>query len=393
MEINKIMADEITKTEKTKRGRKAATETEAESPANNADFGAGDDKNDGPILFFSHGPECERLPPIGDQNWIGRLADVAYWSGYFGGTPAQIAIRILAGDALGLKPANALFDLTINAGGSVAWRHDGNFQNTVDAIDLKAAQDNAAAGVGIERNAKSGVMDPAGVVVDISTGRPATLSNGESITVPEPDAKPESANPGPVLESPGEPSLPGPQGGNVDPGPVSVDKAAESASIPGTDPAIDPIDAEFDRVTAPDPPAEPASPFESKAVDTSAAAGLDVQATLDYWRQTIETRLRDLGFVEAKVSDKLNEFAEKSSAAKKVMFEQCEQMHAERLQPMRDRVLLALEKDGKGTPESRQGFFFYAEVPDDPASWTYREASRAWATIEKDFPDLAKAVA
>lgn len=381
-----------------------------ETPANNADFGAADgndrtaieDKLIQQILFFSHGPEGDRLPPIGDQNWIGRLADVAFWSGYFNGTPAQLAIRILAGDAAGLRPAQSLFDLAINGEGSIAWRQAGNFTQTADAIETKTAADNAAAGVGIERNAGSGVE---GLRDEFGSGSPAGIVVGYDFKA----AAAAEANKGPLTSTADETAQPGLDPGNVGPGPVSVEGRDESASIPGNET----VDEEFDRVTRPDPPAagddiesqierdfpglgipsEPASPFESKAVDTSAAAGLDVQATLDYWKQTIEVRLRDLGFDDAKVSNKLNEFAEKSSAAKKAMFEQCEQMHAERLKAVRDRVLLALEKDGKGTAESRQGFFFYAEVPDDVDAWTYREASRAWATLEKDFPELAKAVA
>lgn len=345
--------------------------------------------------FFTIGVEADRLPPIGSDNWIGRLADVAYHSGYFQATPAQLAIRILAGDALNLRPAESLFDLTVSAEGSIAWRGAGNFSTTSDQIGLDRI--NAAAGDALEGNAVKDVADrklkeitngydgPAGSVVDIATGKPAVLQNRESVasviekikenpdatnfykkTGPEP-RKVENAIPDPP---PSAKELPLPtvaESGKEDARPQSGEKAAQFEPIPEHNSGSELRNA-------------------VPATLAAAADGLEVGATISNWRLKIESNLRDLGFNDGKVADKVSEFDSKNSLQKKAMFEQSEMLYKERTETKRSEVLAALTADGKPDNESRIGFFLYAEVPDDPATWTYNDAIRAWLSLDMRKP-------
>lgn len=360
------------------------------------------------------GVECDRLPPIGPNNWVGRLADVAYMSGLFGDDlPAQIAIRILAGDALGLTPANSLFDLKVSAAGSITWNQAGNYLNTADQIEI--AKPNAAAGDAVEQNAADGVKDPSKsnvlampnqdgprlkTIADY-TGSDKAANKGPLTSADETDRAAETveANSGPVLSEDPEPSPDSLQPGKDDAGPQSGDLAGQSEPI-GDDPTtigFDPADpggdytvkAEIDMRTG---EIKSATIEPGSRPDMSAAAGLDVEATIGVWRTTIESNLRSLEFSDAKVEDKLKEFDGKNAIAKKAMFEQSESLIVARTEAKRFDVLRALANDGKTSLDQMKGFFFFADVPFDPKDWTYSEAAQAWRTLETEYPEVAKSI-
>jgi hypothetical protein len=231
-------------------------------------------------MFFTFGgleDQSDRLPALGRDNAIGRLADVAFASGYFGKlTPAQLALRIYVGESLGLKPAAALFDLEIargDRGPSVRWVPGQPAQAAADAIAWdqgeqvsdgpqsgtiasrpikyydretgKEIEPGTAAAIKVRESRKRELIRmPAGNVVEFDGGdtyRPATIEHGETarITNLQPGDKPgdivaaaemldaataaidENANNGPVL--PTEPE-PGPNSLETEP----IDSSQES---------------------------------------------------------------------------------------------------------------------------------------------------------------------
>lgn len=389
-----------------------------ETPANNDAGGVVDDAR--ALAFFTIGVEADRLPPIDDprgpgRSSLGALADVAYFSGYFPGlTPAQLAIKILTGIYLEADPMVALFDLVIEPGGRVGWKDNRRAAsaNTEPAFPAAAFDvDSNPIGTVIEFRRpidenpipKAGRQEPGGVIVDVATGEAVELADGESLELEQPE--PGEANRGPLTETESEPGQPSPQTVNDDAGPQSGELAAESEpanddalGFPTEPAATDPfespaepetVDQEFDRVTAADPPAiTPAAALRASSLGPETLAGIEVGATIATWRNSIERWIRELEFAMDVVVVKLSKFDQATTTEKKTMFDQAKGLYEMRLSTKRGDVLLALARDGKTSLEQMAGTFAYFEVPDDPETWTYTDAIKAFRIIESETPKL-----
>lgn len=230
----------------------------------NADEGvagpADDSPSRKPLVTFTDG---ETLPPIGKDNEVGRLADVAFASGYFGDkTPAQLAILMLAGDVIDATPINALFDLDV-IDGRLYYKRDPSYITARGLYeDLTAG---GFAGPELPPNPPTGpggkvvsIKFPGGQAIDLP--EPVTIEPGDTIRIegPEyaaaaedpsviglrldlsdgkiseiPPAKLEMAVPGvsrPSDEPADERPLGQAQDVAADPGPESVEARAESAA-------------------------------------------------------------------------------------------------------------------------------------------------------------------
>lgn len=407
---------------KKKRGRRSST-TETNNTQDGVNAGGTDVANPsppepGPIQFFSYDdPLCPSLPPIGIENETGRLADVAFASGYFApATPAQLAIRMLVGEALGLSPVVALFDVELGPGGSVQYKPGQPAQTAGDAIDATAAEnrrilDNAESDVNRSDNAGGDVVPfrpaevPADVKEALAAGDWTDEANNGPVLKTEPESDADALEP--------KQSDPGPQSGETAAGltPIAGDAAADDLGFPTDEPTSDEIAkaiAEFDGPAA-DPfesPAEPGPaaddieaqierdfpglglPASPAGINPEVLEGIEVGATIAVWRKTIGDQMRELGFATEKVVEKLATFDAGTTLNKKQMAEQCNALYLSRLGTKRSDVLIALAKDGKKSVEEMAGFFTYAEVPAEPASWTYAEALKAFKTIEREFPNL-----
>jgi hypothetical protein len=380
---------------------------------------------DGIIYGPADDPAGVTLPAVGRENEIGHWADVAFMSGYFPGkTPSQLAIQLLVGDALGLRMANALFDLEIEPDGIIRWKSRQPAAAAGDAIDVAGV--NKATPIQARQ-------DPAGVVVDISTGKPAALANGETMEItgdPIPATFPDSisVDNGPVLNPDPEPAQGVAQPPAGDSGPISaaaspeltpIGEAIDGLGFPTgeIDPFSEPAEPEtpeqeFDRITAADPvefdvaaaiakmessttpaqalqdPATPEAALTAPADIAETLDGLEVGATIENWRAKIEAWLKELEFSAVAIAGKMTTFHASNTLAKKSMFEQAEILYNSRIAAKRFDVLSGLAKDGKQSVGEMAGFFTYADVPLDPETWTYADAIKAFRVIEKEFPNL-----
>lgn len=410
---------------KKKRGRRSTTaETETtndqdagQSAGNNAEPDVtGPSPAAGPVQYFTREGDDGSLPlpRIGEDNAVGRLADVAFASGYFHpATPAQLALRILVGSELGLSASAALFDIELGPG-SVGYKRDAPAQTAGDRIELVQAEtrrilDNADSDVSRSDNAAGDVVpfrsvstEVRNAIYDAAGGDSEKYAAG--IDAAERDLNPEhfaEANNGPVLSTEPEPDAEGLEPKQSDPGPESGEAAADLTptgdDAPADDlgfPTTEPTDAEIADAIAnfdsPEPePVPAADPFESKATtNPEILEGIEVGATIAVWRKTIDEQMRDLGFPTDKVVAKKAEFDAATTLRKKQMAEQCNALYLGRLGTKRTDVLLCLAKDGKKSVEEMAGFFTYAEVPADPQSWNYSDAAKAFRLIEKELPNL-----
>lgn len=362
-------------TEKTKRTRTAKTDLQPVADV---------------ATFF------EGLPAVGFCGEFSAWADVAFRSGYFGDdTPAQLAIKILVGESLGLTIANALFEIEIRDG-VVRWKGGGSgYQETIDEIERKAAQVNAVRGVARSDNDANDVVD------DRKPTPVIAFTRAEGWPSPEGD----DANKGPVLETDGQADVEGLEPKQSDPGQESGETAAELTPVSddvdavGPDPdGSEPWNAVAEEPTGPPEP-EPAAADNAvpgvEGLQSSASAvldGIEVGATINNWRTEMAARLIELGFSREKIDAKLDDFDAATTTGKRALVNQAKILYSERLTNKRIDVLVALAKDGKTSLDAQRGFYFYAEVGDDPDVWTYTEAAKAWAVLERDFPDVAKSV-
>lgn len=418
---------------KKKRGRRSSTPetTNDQGGVTAGDNAAGSDVADpkpepGPIQHFTRTGDAglPHLPTIGPNNAIGRLADVAFASGYFHpATPAQLAIRILVGNELGLSASAALFDIEVGPG-SVQYKRDAPAQTAGDRIELVQGEtrrilDNADSDVSRSDNAGGDVVPFKPLPTSVRNAlHDQTGGDNESyaaaVDQAERDLNPEhfdDANKSPVLSTEPEPDAEGLDAKQSDSShesgepaaeitPIPEDPAADDLGFPTTEPTADEIAAAIANFDTPEPvpaadpfksPAEPEPADDAKAIREANAdvlEGIEVGATIAVWRKTIRDQMTELGFSTEKVVEKTAEFDAATTLRKKQMSEQCNALYVGRLGTKRSDVLIALAKDGKKSVEEMAGFFTYAEVPADPQSWNYADAAKAFRLIEKEFPNL-----
>lgn len=328
--------------------------------------------SDRPFMRFADPAAAGHLIDLERGGSIGALADVFYYSGYFGElTPAQIAVQILAGQVLGLKAVESMFDLKIE-NGRVAFRDDRSIEPAKTS------------------NADPGVVD--GRILEFA--RTIEVDDLEPARGADVISFPENANKGPLLTA--EPAN-GPDSVPV-PERLTGLKADEMAanSTPASEPepaktVDDMSNDEFLEHLAADPATPPpASPAEPATVDPLMSAGAggtgDVLLVVKEWRSRIETWLTDLKYSAETVNNRLAAFDEMSTAKQRETFEQAQTFYRGRCDAGKARIITALVADGKSTLDQQQGFFAYAEMPPDPAAWEYKHIARGLHILGESGP-------
>lgn len=288
---------------------------------------------------------------------IGHLADVAFFSGLFPGeTPATLAVRILAGQSLGLDAAQALFDLETGPGPTIRYRPAGRtFEQANDDIEAAKAANRAA----LERHA---TPEPAS---------PSTTTPKPTLTaVPDPPA------PNVVIYMPDEPSQKNDDSANN--GPTTKNDAispAEDDQTPGRPDDASPL---------PGSGGSAGSETLKSALSTADVAGTVSDASPDVvaaWRSGLVEMCAELGI---NADEKTKTFDTAKLPDKRKMFDDARRYYFAKIDKLRDYVLARLTEDGKTSTDAQKGFFLYAEVPLDPTAWTLANAGKAEAAIN-DF--------
>jgi len=336
------------------------------TPASNAGSGVVDDEpktiDETEVRTFNSGGLWPIAAVADDGNRIGSIADVAYFSGLFpGATPATLAIRILAGQSLGMDAAQALFDLEVEPGPIVRYRPAGRtFEIALDEVEALQA-------------ARRKTLEPKSAVTpDPALGSkttPETASNvvkgpfsGEneaSIAIAYQKSE-DLANKGPLTKPDGETPKDADGTGNVEARPGNVEARAEST--PTTEPA---------------PGSETTESALSAAKNAEAVGQVDGR-TVQAWRDSIAAMCKDLG---VNPDEKTKTFDSKPITEKKKYFDEVFKYYSGKVREITAYVLDRLKEDGKTSADSQKGFFIYAEVSFDPAAWTYGEAKKAEAVI------------
>lgn len=338
--------------------------TAGKTPATNAEKSVVDETE---VRTFKSGglPEIANVADDGPR--IGHLADVAYFSGLFPGeTPATLAIRILAGQSLGLDAAQALFDLETESPATIRYRPGGRtFEKANDEIETSKAAA-AAAVTGMEKAVKE--------VVDRTTPEPASppadaaenvvkgsfsAEKGEESSIAY-QKNDNSANNGPLPSTDaGTPNV-SDGSGNVENSPHS--DAGQGESTP----------------TAEAAPGSETTESALSAAKSAESVGDVSKETVDAWRLSIANMCRDLGI---NPDEKTGTFDAKPLHERKKYFDEVFRYYSGKIDEARKFVLARLREDGKTSIEAQKGFFLYAEVGFEPDAWTYAEAKKAEAAI------------
>lgn len=272
--------------------------------------------------------------PGPSERRLSNLADIVQASGYCPGlTAAQIAIKLVVGEYLGLDPIAAVFDIEIEPGKPprIRWNKD---TPALEAKD-RAEADRAA--------------------LELATSDPALKAHN----VRNDDAA--------GVKSPGLSIVPAKNG---------------DLPVPGVSRPSDGSEEKRPYTQAPGPADQSAAPKLASAAAKNNAGlkpvpGLD-QSVADLrrsWRSELEFMAGELGL---DVAAKLAAFdALGNSAKEKEMFDLAKGYYNSQIEKRRIFILEALTKDGKETNEQRKGFFVYAGVNSHMDSWTLAEARKA----------------
>lgn len=117
-------------------------------------------------------------------------------------------------------------------------------------------------------------------------------------------------------------------------------------------------------------------PAPAPTIDAG-AFGDDVPRLVDYYRDEITRVLTEHAFDANVISEKMSTFEAANIVGKRQQYEKTIKWNTDKIEAIRQRVLVALATDGKKTLDAQKGFYIFAEVPTDPAEWFYSDAVKA----------------
>jgi hypothetical protein len=284
----------------------------------------------------------EALPaiPSGREYNITDLAEVFRRSGYFGElTTAQLAVHIIAGRSLGLDPARSVFDLVIGPGPTIDYRIGQPFEQTSDKVEAEKAANRLAANRTEPNPPPPGETTADKIEAAKAAGSMVVCRTG---------------------------------GDNV----VDIRKTQNSDTKANAGPPVDP------------PPAagEPGVEVFVNAADvTGVEAPGQSRADSEGGRQALSNMLTELGHNRGAIEKRIVEFDKADAAGKAKILDDCQKYYLGKLDAARADVLAKLAADGKTKLEQQKGFYLFADVPPDPHDWTFTDATKAVAAIERFF--------
>lgn len=272
-----------------------------------------------PLEAPANNANLPAVPAAVNERDLTAVAGVFAMSGYWPDkTAAQLATLIVIGESLGLDAGQSVIDLEICPG-------DANKGPTIVYAKnrtYEAARDRIDA----QRAAMREISDNKDDRGDRVTSEPATLE-----------------------------AAPGPPSSNV----VLLRSSDNAAGdVAGLDAGSDAIGAEAGDPDTQDP------------------------AERGFWRASIIAMLRELAKPHNAINERLDRFDAAGRDDRQKMLIDCQKYYEKRTGDLRHSVVQRLGEDGKKTPEQQTGFYLYADVPTDPAEWTFTDASKAAAALD-----------